>query len=82
MFVFVSSAVGLLVISILGFFSNGLLNSWSTLFIFAHPELLTIKTHNSWKSFKILLYGAAILGYHADRCDINPIYSWKWPQHE
>ena len=63
MFVFVSSAVGLLVISILGFFSNGLLNSWSTLFTFAHPEeLLTIKIHNSWISFKILLYGAAIFG--------------------
>ena len=63
MFVFISSAVGLLVIAILGFFSNGLLNSWSALFVFAHPEeLLSVKIHNSWISFRIILYGAAIFG--------------------
>ena len=63
MFVFTSSAVGLLVISVLGFFSNDLLNSWSSLFVFSHPEeLLAIKSHNAWTSFKIILSGAAIFG--------------------
>lgn len=63
MFVFTSSAVGLLVIAVLGFFSHGLLNSWSSLFVFSHPEeLLTIKSHNAWVGFRIILLGAAIFG--------------------
>ena len=63
MFVFTSSAVGLLVIAVLGFFSQGLLNSWSSLFVFSHPEeLLTIKSYNAWIGFKIILFGAAIFG--------------------
>ena len=37
MFVFASSAIGLLVITALGFFADNLLNAWSTLFSFAHP---------------------------------------------
>ena len=63
MFVFATSAIGLLIISVLGFFSSNLLTDWSSLFNFSHPEeLLTTKTKNSWISYKILLASGAIFG--------------------
>ena len=47
MFVFASSAVGLLVIAVLGFFADNLLTTWSTLFSFSHPEELpSTKVYN------------------------------------
>jgi flagellar biosynthetic protein FlhB len=61
MFVFASSAVGLLVITVLGFFASNLLNAWSTLFSFAHPEeLLRAKFYNSGQGFRLILLGAAL----------------------
>jgi flagellar biosynthetic protein FlhB len=61
MFVFASSAVGLLVIAVLGFFATHLLTAWSTLFTFSHPEdLFSTKFYNSWQSFKLIISGAAI----------------------
>ena len=61
MFVFASSAVGLLVVTALGFFANNLLNAWSTLFSFGHPEeLLQAKVYNSWQGFRLILLGAAV----------------------
>jgi flagellar biosynthetic protein FlhB len=61
MFVFASSAVGLLVIAVLGFFASNLLDAWSTLFSFSHPEeLLQLKVYNSWQGFRIILFGAAL----------------------
>ena len=64
MFVFASSAVGLLVIAVLGFFASNLLTTWSTLFSFSHPEeLLSTKIHNSWLGFKLIIFGAAFSPY-------------------
>ena len=61
MFVFASSAVGLLVLAVLGFFAGSLLNTWGTLFSFSHPEdLLKAKSFNSWQSFRLIIQGAAI----------------------
>lgn len=61
MFVFASSAVGLLVLTVLGFFAGSLLNTWATLFSFSHPEdLLKAKSFNSWQSFRLIIQGAAI----------------------
>lgn len=61
MFVFASSAVGLLVLTVLGFFAGSLLNTWGTLFSFSHPEdLLKAKSFNSWQSFRLIIQGAAI----------------------
>ena len=61
MFVFASSAVGLLVIAVLGFFATHLLTAWSTLFTFSHPEdLFSTNFYNSWQSFKLIISGAAI----------------------
>ena len=61
MFVFASSAVGLLVLVVLGFFAGSLLNTWGTLFSFSHPEdLLKAKSFNSWQSFRLIIQGAAI----------------------
>ena len=61
MFVFASSAVGLLVIAVLGFFATHLLTGWSTLFTFSHPEdLFSTNFYNSWQSFKLIISGAAI----------------------
>ena len=63
MFVFATSAISLLIISVLGFFSSNLLTDWSSLFNFSHPEeLLTTKTKTSWISYKILLASGAIFG--------------------
>ena len=63
MFVFASSAVGLLVVTALGFFANNLLNAWSTLFSFGHPEeLLQAKVYNSWQGFRLIFIGAALFG--------------------
>ena len=62
MFVFASSAVGLLVLTILGFFANSLLNTWGTLFSFYHPEdLLKAKSFNSWQSFRLIIQGCGNL---------------------
>ena len=61
MFVFATSAVGLLVLCVLGFFAKGLLDLWGSLFTFAHPEeLFKAKSFNSWQSFKIIISGAAV----------------------
>ena len=63
MFVFASSAVGLLVIAVLGFFASNLLNAWSTLFVFSHPEeLLQAKLASSWQGFRLIFIGAALFG--------------------
>ena len=60
MFVFATSAVGLLVIAALGFFASNLLTTWSTLFSFSHPEeLLSTKFYNSWQGFRLVIIGAA-----------------------
>ena len=61
MFVFASSAVGLLVIAVLGFFATHLLTTWSTLFSFSHPEdLFSANFYNSRQVFKLIIAGAAI----------------------
>jgi len=61
MFVFATSATGLLVLTVLGFFANGLLDMWGSLFTFSHPEeLLKAKSFNSWQSFKLVILGAAV----------------------
>ena len=61
MFVFASSAVGLLVVATLGFFASNLLDAWSTLFSFGHPEeLLQAKIYNSWQGFRLILFGASL----------------------
>ena len=61
MFVFATSATGLLVLTVLGFFANGLLDMWGSLFTFSHPEeLLKAKSFNSWQSFKLVISGAAV----------------------
>ena len=63
MFVFASSAAGLFVILVLGLFSKNMLDAWSVLFTFGHPEeLLTAKIKNAWHSYQILLMAAAIFG--------------------
>jgi len=63
MFVFASSAAGLFVILVLGLFSKNMLDAWSALFTFGHPEeLLTAKIKNAWHSYQILLMAAAIFG--------------------
>ena len=63
MFVFASSAAGLFVILVLGLFSKNILDAWSALFTFGHPEeLLTAKIKNAWHSYQILLMAAAIFG--------------------
>ena len=62
MFVFASSAVGLLVLAVLGFFAGSLLNTWGTLFSFSHPEdLLKAKSFNSWQSFRLIIQGLQFL---------------------
>jgi flagellar biosynthetic protein FlhB len=80
MFVFVSSAVGLLVIAVLGFFASNLLNAWSTLFLFSHPEeLLQAKVYNSWQGFRLIFFWCCIICYpmlcrnypDANNC-------WRW----
>ena len=63
MFVFASSAAGLFVILVLGLFSKNMLDAWSVLFTFGHPEeILTAKIKNAWHSYQILLLAAAIFG--------------------
>jgi len=63
MFVFASSAAGLLVLTVLGLLSGNILSGWSQLFSFSHPEeLLTVKIKNAWKSYQLLLTAAAIFG--------------------
>ena len=63
MFVFASSAAGLFVVLVLGLFSKNLLDSWSELFTFGHPEeLLTAKIKNAWQSYELLLTAAAFFG--------------------
>lgn len=63
MFVFASSASGLLVLVLLGFFSENLLNNWSALFLFSHPEELSLaRLSNSWQSFRLLLNAAFLFG--------------------
>ena len=63
MFVFASSAAGLLVLTVLGLLSGNILSGWSQLFSFSHPEeLLTVKIKNAWKSYQLLLTAAAVFG--------------------
>jgi len=63
MLVFASGASAILILGSLGFFSKGILDTWAMLFNFGHPdELLSAKTTNAWKSFSIILTGAAIFG--------------------
>ena len=63
MLVFASGASALLILGSLGFFSKGILDTWAMLFNFGHlDELLSAKTANAWKSFSIILAGAAIFG--------------------
>lgn len=66
MFVFGSSAISLLTIAVLGFFSELLTDYWATFFIFSHPEeLLDSHTRNAFHAFSIILGGAAIFGVPA-----------------
>ena len=63
MFVFASSAAGLLVLTVLGLLSGNILSGWSQLFSFSHPEeLLAVKIKNAWKSYQLLLTAAAVFG--------------------
>ena len=56
MFVFASSAAGLFVLAVLGLFSGKILNGWSQLFIFSHPEeLAAMKIKNVWQGYRLLL---------------------------
>jgi len=60
MFVFATSAAGLLVLAVLGFFASNLLTTWSMLFSFSHPEeLLSTNFYNSWQGFRLIIFGAA-----------------------
>ena len=66
MFVFGSSAISLLTIAVLGFFSELLTDYWATFFIFSHPEeLLDSHIRNAFHAFSIILGGAAIFGVPA-----------------
>ena len=66
MFVFGSSAISLLTLAILGFFSDILTEYWAAFFIFSHPEeLLNSHANNAFHAFKIILVGAAIFGIPA-----------------
>tara|TARA_B100000963_G_scaffold189250_1_gene164679 strand:+ start:335 stop:1486 length:1152 start_codon:yes stop_codon:yes gene_type:complete len=66
MFVFGSSAISLLTLAILGFFSDILTEYWAVFFIFSHPEeLLNSHANNAFHAFKIILVGAAIFGIPA-----------------
>ena len=66
MFVFGSSAISLLTLAILGFFSDILTKYWAAFFIFSHPEeLLNSHANNAFHAFKIILVGAAIFGIPA-----------------
>ena len=72
MFVFASSAVGLLVIAVLGFFASNLLTTWSTLFSFSHPEELAgTKVYNSWQGLRLVIVGAA---FFAIPCFLGVIF--------
>ena len=63
MFVFASSAAGLFVLAVLGLFSGKILNGWSQLFIFSHPEeLAAMKIKNVWQGYKLILLAAAVFG--------------------
>ena len=63
MLVFASGSAALLVVGVLGFFSEGLLNQWASLFIFSHPEeLFSAQAGRAWDGFVILLGAAAIFG--------------------
>ena len=63
MFVFASSAAGLFVLAGLGLFSGKILNGWSQLFIFSHPEeLAAMKIKNVWQGYRLLLLSAAVFG--------------------
>ena len=66
MFVFGSSAISLLTLAVLGFFSDILTEYWAAFFIFSHPEeLLNSHANNAFHAFKIILVGAAIFGIPA-----------------
>ena len=66
MFVFGSSAISLLTLAILGFFSDIFTEYWAAFFIFSHPEeLLNSHANNAFHAFKIILVGAAIFGIPA-----------------
>ena len=66
MFVFGSSAISLLTLAVLGFFSDILTKHWAAFFIFSHPEeLLNSHAKNAFHAFKIILGGAAIFGIPA-----------------
>ena len=65
MFVFATSAVGLLVLCVLGFFAKGLLDLWGSLFTFAHPEeLLKAKSLIHGKASKLLFRVLRYLRFH------------------
>ena len=64
MFVFATSAVGLLVLAVLGFFASNLLTTWSTLFSFSHPEeLFSTNFYNSWQGFRLIILALRFLLY-------------------
>ena len=63
MFVFASSTAGLFVLAVLGLISGNILNGWSQLFIFSHPEeLAAMKIKNVWQGYKLILLAAAVFG--------------------
>ena len=63
MFVFASSTAGLFVLAVLGLISGNILNGWSQLFIFSHPEeLAAMKIKNVWQGYRLLLLAAAVFG--------------------
>lgn len=63
MFVFASGATGLLVITILGFFSHNILDTWGSLFVLSHPEELgPAKLHKALDGLALIFWATAIFG--------------------
>ena len=66
MFVFGSSAISLLTIAALGFFSEFLTKYWAAFIFFASGRIIGIASiENSFHAFTIILGGAAIFGIPA-----------------
>ncbi len=63
MFVFATSATGLLVVASLGIFSSQILSAWANLFSISHPEELQIaKLYKVIDGLKIILIASAFFG--------------------
>jgi len=62
--VFASGLSSLVILVAISFFSNGMLDSWSSLFVFDNSDdLLSAKLKNVWGGYSLILIGAAIFGF-------------------